>query len=365
LSTYTNTTDDWISNVSFNTINNASGQGGTDSYEDYSTVSTDVEPGQTYPISITFVMNGSWHQDCFAFIDWNRDCDFDDANESIDLGFQSGSGTLTSSITIPSDATPGSMRLRIVEQYNVDPGACDTHPTVYGETEDYTINIQHTDIVLDMKVFLEGPFGTTNMSKQLSEIPLTQPYNTAPWNYTGTESVTSIPNSNIVDWVLVELRDATNAASATSATVKSRQAAFILSDGSVVDVDGSSNLIFTNDITQQLFVVVYHRNHIAVMSALPLTGSGGTYSYDFSSGQAQAYGGNIGHKEIATGIWGMVCGDGNSDNAVNSNDKTNWMIQAGLQGYLGSNFNLDGNVNNIDKDDSWLPNNEFGGQVPD
>ena len=43
----------------------------------------------------------------------------------------------------------------------------------------------------------------------LNYIPTTQPYNIAPWNYTGTESVTTIPNSNVIDWVLVELRETT------------------------------------------------------------------------------------------------------------------------------------------------------------
>ena len=365
LSTYSNTTDDWISNVSFNTINNSSGQGGSSSYEDYSNVSTDVEPGQTYSISVSFVMNGNWQQDCFAFIDWNRDCDFDDANESYNLGYQINSGTLSSSITVPAGATPGSMRMRIVEQYNADPGPCDTHPTVYGETEDYTINILHNDIQLDMKVFLEGPFDKDEMITGLADIPLSQPYNTSPWNYSGTESVASIPN-DVVDWVLVELRDAPNAASATSATIIGQQAAFVLSDGSVVDLNGSSNLIFTEDIAQQLFVVVYHRNHIAVMSNYPLAGVSGVYTFDFSSGQNQAYGGSTGHKEIATGTWGMACGDGDANNDINSFDKTDvWMIQAGLEGYLESDYNMDGNVNNIDKDDSWLPNDGFGGQVPD
>jgi len=360
LSTYSNTTDDWISNVTFNSINKSSGQGGTDSYEDYTNMSTDVVPGQTYSISITFTMNGNWHQDCFAFIDWNRDCDFDDANESFDLGYQVNSGTLSSSITVPAGATPGSMRMRIVEQYNDDPGPCDTHPTTYGETEDYTINILHDDIVLDMKVFLEGPFngtgmniGLTNNPELVEGFPLSQPYNKSPWNYSGTESVASIPN-DVVDWVLVELRDAANAASATSGSVVVQKAAFLLTDGSIVDLDGDSNLLFTNDISQQLFVVIYHRNHIAVMSNYPVVGVGGIYTYDFSSGQDQAYGGSTGHKEITAGIWGMVCGDGDSNNDIDTLDKTNvWMIQAGLEGYLESDYNMDGNVNNIDKDDSW------------
>ena len=46
--------------------------------------------------------------------------------------------------------------------------------------------------------------------------------------------VASIPNYDIVDWMLVELRDANNAPSATPATIIAQQAAFVLKDGSVV-----------------------------------------------------------------------------------------------------------------------------------
>jgi len=44
-STYSNTTDDWIVNVTFNTINNTTGQDGPDSYGDYTSISTQVIPG--------------------------------------------------------------------------------------------------------------------------------------------------------------------------------------------------------------------------------------------------------------------------------------------------------------------------------
>jgi len=124
LSTYSNTTDDYISNVSFNTINNSSGQGGSDSYQDFTSISTDVEPGQTYSISISFVMNGNWHQDCFAFIDWNQDCDFDDANESYNLGYQVNSGTLNSSITVPADAIPGTILQLMEKQKTIQSTFC-------------------------------------------------------------------------------------------------------------------------------------------------------------------------------------------------------------------------------------------------
>ncbi|HSP88887.1 MAG TPA: hypothetical protein VLN45_12195, partial [Ignavibacteriaceae bacterium] len=63
-------------------------------------------------------------------------------------------------------------------------------------------------INLNIKILLEGSFNDGSMTTTLlnnGHLPLTQPYNQNPWNYNGTESVSSIP-SNVVDWILVELR---------------------------------------------------------------------------------------------------------------------------------------------------------------
>ena len=89
----------------------------------------------------------------------------------------------------------------------------------------------------------------------LNFLPLSQPYSIPPWNYNGTESVVSIPNPDIVDWILVEFRDAPDAASAIPATTIERQAAFLKNDGSVVSLDGTSILSFNHSIIQSLFVV--------------------------------------------------------------------------------------------------------------
>ncbi|MEZ5197256.1 MAG: hypothetical protein R2764_12900 [Bacteroidales bacterium] len=169
------------------------------------------------------------------------------------------------------------------------------------------INVMIAGIDLDVLVYLEGPYSGPEMSTDLNlagELPLSQPYNTAPWNYSGTESVAAIPNPNVVDWVMVELRDAANAAVATTATTIAQQAAFLLKDGSVVGLDGSSNLQFTNSVSNNLFVVVWHRNHLGVLSASPLTGSGGSYTYDFSTSINKAYGAASGYKLIAAfSLW--------------------------------------------------------------
>ena len=86
-------------------------------------------------------MLGDWTSHVWAWVDWNHDCDFDDAGEAFDLGDQINSGTVSGNITVPSGATLGSTTMRVIEQYNADPTSCNVHPTIHGETEDYTINI--------------------------------------------------------------------------------------------------------------------------------------------------------------------------------------------------------------------------------
>ncbi len=57
-------------------------------------------------------------------------------------------------------------------------------------------------IGLRAKVFLEGPFNGVYMENNqiMENLPLSQPYYGEPWNYMGNESVTGIPNNNVVDW---------------------------------------------------------------------------------------------------------------------------------------------------------------------
>lgn len=223
-------------------------------------------------------------------------------------------------------------------------------------------------VVTDLKVFLEGPFNGSGMNtniRALPDFPLSQPFNVSPWNYTGTESVLTVP-ADAVDWVLLELRETAGSAStATSATMVARMACFLLSDGTISETDGISLPEFGITVNDDLYAVIWHRNHIGIMSANPLTESGGLYNYDFSTGAGMVYGGNLGYKEIAPGIWGMFGGDGDSDGQVTNNDKNIvWETQSGLSGYYNGDFNLDSQVSNIDKANVWRPNAGKGTQVP-
>jgi len=130
-------------------------------------------------------------------------------------------------------------------------------------------------------------------------------------------------------------------------------------------LDGSSVLSLNHSVIQSLFVVLWHRNHLGVISANALVEIGGVYNYDFTTDSGQAYG-SFSQKEIVSGIWGLYSGDGNGDGYINDSDKSNiWESQAAAAGYFTGDFNMDCNVNNIDKNDIWNLNKGMGSQVPD
>lgn len=221
---------------------------------------------------------------------------------------------------------------------------------------------------INLKVFLEGPFQGTQMQNAIKTngfLPAAQPYSGSPWNYSGTETATTWPNPDVVDWVLVELRETTgDVTTATSATIKDRKAGLILKNGDVISVD-STKLTFIGTVTNNLFVVVWHRNHLGVISAQPLSGFNNVYSYNFTDNINKAYGGTVGHKQLATGIFGMFGGDGNADKNVNTQDKINvWKPQVGSSGYYSGDYNMDSQVSSTDKINVWKPNSGKSSQVP-
>ncbi|MFC2088357.1 FG-GAP repeat domain-containing protein, partial [Calditrichota bacterium] len=192
----------------------------------------------------------------------------------------------------------------------------------------------------NIKSYLQGPYSINMMDLSLNTlgiIPLSQPFNIAPWNYTGTENVTNIP-AGVVDWVLIELRTGT-----TADTKVNTRAAFIKSDGSIVDLDGINEIGFTAT-PGNYYVIIRHRNHLPVMSSVPLSLSiNNPTLYDFTTDQIQAYGSNS-MKDLGGGKWGMIAGDGNHDGTVLGEDYTLYQINQGEESYHAADFNLDGAV---------------------
>lgn len=222
---------------------------------------------------------------------------------------------------------------------------------------------------VEITVRLEGPFYGISMIPYLNNsglLPLNQPFNSLPWNYNGLESVSEIPNPRIIDWVLLELRDAPTAQSATESTIIHQQAVFLLNNGSIVSLDGITSPRILFEIENNLYLSIKHRNHLSLLSAFPLIENGGKYIYDFSSAASQALGGSLVQKELSLGIWGTRSGDANNDGQIDNIDKNeNWAEHINESGYLTSDLNMNGIVDLDDKNECWLPNAGYSCQIPE
>jgi hypothetical protein len=143
--------------------------------------------------------------------------------------------------------------------------------------------VEQGTVILEPKVFLQGAFLNPNVGEEdlmrddlrvAGIIPTTSPYadgltcNSSVFNRTG--------NDAIVDWVFVELRDATN----TSTVVEGRSA-LLQRDGDIVDVNGLGILKFTSPL-ENYFVAIKHRNHLGIMTNSTLQLDGNRVNLDFS-----------------------------------------------------------------------------------
>ena len=149
-----------------------------------------------------------------------------------------------------------------------------------------------------VKVLLDGPLvpATRRMNddlRSLGLIPNGQPYGTAPFFYPGTETVNaavlinniSNTDNNIVDWVLLELRD-----NADPLLTVTRRAGLVQRDGDVVDVDGISPVIFPGTGAGTYHVVVRHRNHLGAMTATGVSLSHVSTIVNFTTNVLSTYG---------------------------------------------------------------------------
>ena len=128
--------DEYISNVTFGDINNSSS---CDDYGDYTNLSTLVNTGETYEISIT---NGNEYSadDLGVWIDWNQDQDFDDPGENVVCeGDNGGQGTFD--IEVPVTAMAGETRMRVRIKWGGSDCGDPCGSSSYGEVEDYTIAV--------------------------------------------------------------------------------------------------------------------------------------------------------------------------------------------------------------------------------
>ncbi|MGK6341215.1 T9SS type A sorting domain-containing protein [Chryseobacterium sp. DT-3] len=146
-----------ITNVSLGNINNTSTSqsGSAQLYEDFTSMSADLQAGNSYQISVKGP-SSTFPSDVMVFIDFNGNGNFDDAGESFYIGRLAAANpftafTVNGTITVPLNALSGATRMRVLKNTNTaaysDPNAansintaCDTGLRA-GQAEDYTVNI--------------------------------------------------------------------------------------------------------------------------------------------------------------------------------------------------------------------------------
>ncbi len=213
-----------------------------------------------------------------------------------------------------------------------------------------------TGLLVKVKVFLEGAYGTSNMTNALKtngHLPSLQPYGGAPWFYPGTEmiDINGIAN-NVVDWVLLEVRSSSN-----NFTVLETRAALVRQDGQVLEVDGSLGVTFSNlSAGQGYYVSVKHRNHVGIMSAnavnLPNTSALNlTQLANIAAATGMQPAANLGG-----GIYGLYAGDLDSDGVISVADFNQFLAETGLiNQYTDGDLTFDASVTVMDFN-TYFPN---------
>lgn len=136
------TADEKIGRVQLGTINNPST--GTAGYENFTAISTNLVRGTANTITITPTWTGTVYSEAYrVYIDYNKDGDFIDAGESVYSRARSTVTPVSGSFTVPTTATLGATRMRVIMRYNTTPTTpCGTFD--FGQVEDYTVNITAT-----------------------------------------------------------------------------------------------------------------------------------------------------------------------------------------------------------------------------
>ena len=131
--------DEYIQKVALGTISNTSTGG--NGYSDFTSISTTLAKGSSNTITITPRWTGTTYNEGYGvFIDYNQDGDFSDAGETVYTKAPSKTTPVVGSFTVPTSATTGETRMRVVLKYNATPTACEAS-FEYGEVEDYTVVI--------------------------------------------------------------------------------------------------------------------------------------------------------------------------------------------------------------------------------
>ena len=198
-----------------------------------------------------------------------------------------------------------------------------------------------------IRVLLEGYFnrdvGSMENSLHTQDlIPLQQPFGMPPFTYNGGEQVAQI-NSNILDWILLEMRSPNPPYS-----LQAQQAVLLREDGTLLNTDYQARILFPGLASGTYRLALYARGHLAIWSSQAISYSQieGLSSYDFTNPAMVS--GNNSLKAIDT-VYALYTGDFDFNGNVNNEDFNYWkQNSAAFNQYLVIDADGNGVVNNLD-----------------
>ncbi|MCW5898017.1 MAG: DUF11 domain-containing protein [Flavobacteriales bacterium] len=248
-------------------------------------------------------------------------------------------------------------------------------------TEPSVLTVVVPPLLVDVHAFLGGPYDAGSMSmtdalRTAGLLPLQEPYTALGYPHTGLggdESTASALLAQggaeaIVDWVLLELRDADD-----PAVVLASRSALICRDGRVVEVDGSIGVQFHVE-EGPYHAAIRHRNHLGCMTVAPVALSQTIATVDFTSPSTATWGTEA--RKQVDGTLVLWPGDANFNGEVKytgaANDRDRVLVEVGgnvpsnvVPGYGGADINLDGDFKYVgESNDRDIVLQTIGGVVP-
>ncbi len=136
-----------------------------------------------------------------------------------------------------------------------------------------------------------------------------------------------------------------------ASNVLSTRAALLQADGDVVDVDGISSVQFSGINEGNYYLAIRHRNHLGIMTSLPIPLETTSTIIDFTNSSTSTYGTSA--QKVENGIQVLWAGDSSADGLVNAADRSDTWNTRNQTGYLNADVNLDGACNAADRSITW------------
>ncbi|MBX3011512.1 MAG: hypothetical protein KF832_08380 [Caldilineaceae bacterium] len=210
-------------------------------------------------------------------------------------------------------------------------------------------------LIIPVKAILGGAYNSatslmrTNL-RSLPDFPLVSPYGDGA-TITDRNVLTA---NQIVDWVLVELRS-----SVISSTVVVTQAGLLQADGDLVGIDGVSTFTIAGVTPGNYYLALHHRNHLPVMTRMPISVNNSTALTDFTLSTTPVYGSHARMADATTGVAMLWPGNAKPDDLITAsgpgNDRSavlqavfaapgnsSYAVSYIVPGYRVTDLNLDG-----------------------